>query len=438
MPEKQNPKRQFIKEQVVRPALSRRELIKRAGFFAVVAILCGLLAAVSFVLGLPVANRLLGEKPVAEAPISIPKDEPSEPTMAPETEAETETESESEPIEDQVHSALENYSYTIDDLNSMMGSLRTSVQAANKGIVVVHSVQQNVDWFDNQVETSGLYAGAVIAHTSQELLILTPEAAVEKADSIKVTFGDGKDVDGRMKQKDSLSHMAIVSVNVSDVDETIREDVQVLSLGNSYTVREGDLIIAIGGPSGVIHSQDYGFVSYVLRNSQRTDQNVRVFYGDILSNTQIGTFVMNTAGELVGWVTQSAEANGAETERQMGNATEIMGISDYKGILEKLTNGLGASCVGIMGQEVSDAMMQQGLPKGIYVTEVVSDRPAYSAGIQTGDIIIKIDDKELTTMKEYQNVVEGLECGQLINVTVERNGRDQYTQLEFQVTVEAR
>ena len=68
--------------------------------------------------------------------------------------------------------------------------------------------RQKTDWFDNPVETSGLYAGAVIAKTGQELLILTPEAAVEQADSIKVSFSGVSDVDGKMKQKDlSLIHI---------------------------------------------------------------------------------------------------------------------------------------------------------------------------------------------------------------------------------------
>ena len=44
----------------------------------------------------------------------------------------------------------------------------------------------------------------------------------------------------------------------------------------------------------------------------------------------------------------------------------------------------------------------------------------------------------MTTMKDYLGKMDDLECGQLIHVTLERNGRDQYTQLEFQVTVGAR
>lgn len=430
-----NGKRRFINEKVVKPPITRRQMAKRALALLFVAVIFGIVAAVSFVVTMPFANRYLGEKPSNESSsISIPKDEPAESTTEAEPENEVTTVAESEPIEDKVQSALENYRYTVDELNSMLGSLRQQVQKADKGIVVVHSVQQEVDWFDNPVETTGLYAGAVIARTSQELLVLTPEAAVEKADSIKVTFGDSKDVDGRMKQKDSTSGMAIVSVNVSDVEENTLKSVEVVPLGNSYTVREGDLVVAVGAPAGVVHSMNYGFISYVLRNAQMVDQHCRLLYSDVPADIEKGTFLLNTSGELIGWAMEAHQSDGSVRP----GVTEIMGISDYKGTLERLSNGRGAPCFGIIGQEVSETMSIQGLPEGIYVMSTVADSAAYNAGIQNGDIITKVDGKELLSMKDFQGMMDNLECGQLINVTVERNGRDQYTQLEFQVTVGSR
>lgn len=83
-------------------------------------------------------------------------------------------------------------------------------------------------------------------------------------------------------------------------------------------------------------------------------------------------------------------------------------------------------------------MAGRGLPKGIYVLNSVTDCPAYTAGIQNGDIITHVDNREITTMKDFQNTVDNMECGRLIHVAVQRNGRDQYAQLEFQVTVGAR
>ena len=137
---------------------------------------------------------------------------------------------------------------------------------------------------------------------------------------------------------------------------------------------------------------------------------------------------------MIGWAMEPRQ----EAEGSSRRMAEVMGISDYKAILEKLTNGLGAPYFGIEGQEVSEAMADQGRPRGIYVTNALADGPAYNAGIQNGDIITRIDDKELKTMAEFQNLMDNLECGQLVHVLVRRDGREEYAELEFQITVGAR
>lgn len=436
MPEKNDPgkkqgeKRQFINEKIVKTPLTRGQILKRLLAFFFVAVLFGVVAAISFTVSRPLAARYLEKETTQpETSISIPKDEPME-TLPESTEA-VSTAQETEPIEDQVQSAIERYRYSVDDLNSLYGSLRTLSQKASQGIVQVHSVKQDVDWFDNPVETTGVYAGAVIASTRRELLILTPEAAVGKADSIKVTFEDGAEVDGRVKQKDQISGMAVVSVNIDAVDESTWKTVETLSLGNSYTIKQGDLVIAVGSPAGMVYSIDYGFISYITKNAQVVDGVRRALYSDVCANTQMGTFLVNTSGELVGWATQEFQSSNE-------HMTEIMGISDYKGILERLSNGLSAPYFGVYGQEVGAEMANRGLPQGLYVQNSIPDGPAYNAGIQNGDVITKIGSRKIASMKDFQAALENLESGVAVSVTVERNGRDQYATLEFQVTIGAR
>jgi len=433
----QGGKRHFINEKVVKQPQTKKQIAKRFLTLAAQAVLFGVVAAVSFSVSKPLADRYLAGETETEPSISIPKDEPLEPTTAavlssPAPTEEPAPEQETEPVEKVVQSAMEHYRYTVEDVDSLMASLRAHAQKVNKGIVVVHSVMQETDWFDNPVETMGQYAGAVIAETRQELLVLTPEVAVEHADSIKVTFGDGSQVSGQIKQKDELSGMAIVSVALSDMKDSTKSAVQILPLGNSYVVKEGDLVLAVGSPTGKVHSVDYGTISHILKNVQMVDQIGRVLYSDVCADVDSGTFLVNTAGELIGWAMKPHQGD------ENCKSTEVMGISDYKGILEKLTNGLGAPCFGIMGQEVSETMALKGLPRGIYVTKSMTDGPAYNVGIQSGDIITKVDNTEIRSMKDFQAMVDGLECGQMLHVTVQRNGREQYKELQFSVTVGSR
>lgn len=428
-PEKKND-RDFISEKIVRPAPSRKQVGTRMATAACAGVIFGVVSAVCFVLTRPILEQLsAGNRPTTSA-ISIPKDELESPVEAIENERVAETET--EPVEEMVQTALEKYRYTVDDLNSMLNSLRGKAQTADKSVVVVHSVQQNTDWFDNPVETTGLYAGMIIAKTSQELLVLTPEAAVEQADSIKVTLGNGNDVSGHMKQKDAISGQAIVSISVQDISATQLRDLEPIPLGNSYQVQQGDLIAAVGSPAGVVHSMDYGFVSYVVRSNPMVDQHCRMLYSSILADAGKGTFLVNTNGELVGWAQESDSPEASD------RVTEVFGISDYKGVLEKLSNGQAVPCIGIVGQEVTDVQVENGLPAGIYVMNAVTDKPAYNAGIQNGDILTELAGEPVTSMKEYQAALDKMTCGQVVHVTVARNGRDTYTELEFDVTVGSR
>lgn len=428
-PEKKND-RDFISEKIVRPAPSRKQVGTRMATAACAGVIFGVVSAVCFVLTRPILEQLsAGNRPTTSA-ISIPKDELESPVEAIENERVAETET--EPVEEMVQTALEKYRYTVDDLNSMLNSLRGKAQTADKSVVLVHSVQQNTDWFDNPVETTGLYAGMIIAKTSQELLVLTPEAAVEQADSIKVTLGNGNDVSGHMKQKDAISGQAIVSISVQDISATQLRDLEPIPLGNSYQVQQGDLIAAVGSPAGVVHSMDYGFVSYVVRSNPMVDQHCRMLYSNILADAGKGTFLVNTNGELVGWAQESDSPEASD------RVTEVFGISDYKGVLEKLSNGQAVPCIGIVGQEVTDVQVENGLPAGIYVMNAVTDKPAYNAGIQNGDILTELAGEPVTSMKEYQAALDKMTCGQVVHVTVARNGRDTYTELEFDVTVGSR
>jgi len=426
--QEQTKPREFMREKIVKQPRTKRQIAERALAFLFIAAVFGVVAAISFVLTRPAAEKLFGKEPVTESvPITIPRDEQE--TPAPTQPSTEPTEAETEPIEDVLKSALETYEYSVDDLNAIFASIHSVVQNVDKGIVVVHSVKVETDWFDNPIERTGLYAGAVIASNGSELLILTPEAAVEHADSIRVTMQDGTEISGTIKQTDKISGMAIVSVSSQEIDPETRGEIPVIELGNSYSVKQGDMVIAVGGPAGIVHSTEYGFVSYVARNVQVPDGVTRVLYTDLKGVGTQGTFLMNTSGQMIGWLTDEYKSD------ESAGINMATSISDYKGILEKLTNGAPAPYLGIKGQEVSASMVENGMPQGVYVVNSIADGPAYNAGIQNGDVITKIGAKEITTLNEFQTQVEEMEVGAVVTVTVQRNGRDEYREIEFPVTI---
>ena len=435
MPEKNGDKpHRFINEKIVRQPMSKRQIARRILLTAFCGILFGVLAAVCFVVSKPLAERYLGPEAAEESSqITIPKDEPETTTAAVETTAAvSQPAQETEPVAEIVRSEMKNYQYSVDDLTTMYNSLRTVATEVGKGVVAVHSIQHQVDWFDNPIETTGQFAGVLIAKTKTEALILTPEEAIESADSIEVAFQDGTVVPGKIKQRDTVSNMAVVSIELSALSGDQVKKLTEVELGNSYSVKQGDMVIAVGGPAGIIHSTDYGFVSYVVKSVQAVDGIARIFYSDVSSSAQVGTFILNTNGQLIGWVTDQYDKEGE------CNMTTIASISDYKGVLQNLSNGMAAPYFGIRGQEVNSAMEESGLPQGIYVADCIADSPAYNAGIQPGDIITWINGSKTNTMKDCQNQVESLKPGDKVNVAVQRNGKDSYKEIEYPVTIGSR
>ena len=422
---------QFIQEKIVRQPLSRRQIIRYIILTVICAVLFGTISAVCFTVTKTVAKKIMGQEKAEESrPITIPKDEPETQTPVPVQEASTEP---TEPVEEKVRSELEKYPYSLEDLNKMYGNLRTLALEADKSIAAIHSIQREKDWFDNPIETTGQFSGVVIDARREEVLVLAPSKAVETADSLEVVFSDSEVVPGTVKQTDSQMGLTVICADVSSLEDVQYEKIKPVKLGNSYSSRQGDLVFTVGSPAGMVHSSSYGFISYIAKNVQMTDGNARVLYADVKSRADAGTFLLNTDGELIGWGNDRYDQD-VET----GMKT-FMSISDYKGILELLSNGIPVPYLGIEGQEVTTEMEKNGMPVGIYITAAAPESPAYNAGLQSGDILDEINDVKIEGMKNFQAQVERLHVGDHITVTVQRNnGKDEYKEIEFAVTMGAR
>ncbi len=432
---KKKEKREFMRETIIKPPLTRKQVMKRVALFVCASATFGGIAAVSFAAVKPFADRLFRENTTnQQTSVEFSKDDPDVtlPSADEESDASVQPEQVEQEIDEAVDKALSDYQFSIDNYNAMTSVLRTVGEQGDKSVVTVSSGKQDMDIFGNPVETTGDFAGVVIAENGGEILIFTYADAVRAADTIYVTFSDGSRVGGTVRQIDDVLDMAVVAVKSGELSEDTRKNMQVLSLANSYTVKAGDVLIGIGGPSGQVHSLSFGSVSYVARNVQITDGLTRILYVDMNSNSKTGTFLINTAGEMVGWTSEICRGENC-TDR-----TSAYTISSYKTILERMTNGTSSAYLGIRGQDVSRTMQENGIPAGVYVNEAVAGSPAYDAGIQNGDIIVKFGLKEIGSFKDLQAQIENAASNLSVYVSVMRKGRDGYTEIPFMVSLHAR
>ncbi len=428
-------KRQFIKETIVKPPRTRRQTAARAIGLLFSAAFFGIIAALTFAITAPFAKRYLSEESEGSTAVTvtIPTDSetvPSEPETPPETSKEELPSGED--LEELIRKEIADYEFTEEDLKAIFANLKTNAEEASHGIVTVYSVKHQTDWFNNPVETAGQFSGAVIAETPLEYLVLTPIEAVSEADSILVAVQDQEAVAGHLIGSDQVTGMAVLGIQIADLSDAAAEQITVLELGNSHTVQQGDFLTAIGSPAGYPYSMGYGLVSYIRKDVQVTDGRSRIFYVDVPGDSKKGTFLIDMDGRMVGWVTGDYQPEGDS------RVTAVRAISDYKAILEKLSNGIQAPYFGIMGQEISEEQIQRGLPAGIYVTRAIEDSPAYQAGIQAGDIITEIGGNPVESMSKWKEQLDALTAGETVTVKVERSGREAYTELEYPVTIGAR
>ena len=438
MAEAPNEKK-FMRETIVKPPVSRGQIARRLLALILFAVIFGVVAAVSFVVSWPVAEQLFGTEPPSTAiPITIERDdEPGSYTAPTETMEETppeplQSEAVREEMEQMLDEALAEFPWEDKHLEELNQLIVKAGQAADKSIVTVSSVRQQTDWFDNPVESMGQYAGVILAVNENEVVILTMEAALEGADELRVIFGDGGIASGEVKQRDTVAGLAAIRVNTAELGGGTKSWIEAIELGNSYTTRAGDMVVAVGSPAGWVHSVKYGRLSYVAKGVQIPDGQTRVLYADFDCYTENGTFLLNMNGQLLGWASVRYQ------EETPDGVTALTAISEYKGMLQKLSNGIEMPYFGIMAQEVSGAMQEQGVPEGIYITESIADGPAYSAGIQNGDIITRIQTDDIVSIRDFQVCLENVQSGENVTVVVQRKGIDEYKEIEYSVTIGAR
>lgn len=460
----------FIKEKIVKKSgagKSFRNIIR----VIVSGILFGVIAAITAALAYPFASKYLGQKEetTVQEMVVIPRDDPettavqstekAEVKTVPETVAtvsetesvpeestaedhnekpdpeenqtETNQETDSAPVKDDPDTIAiketEPYAYSMDDVNHLWKNISELCNEVDVSVVTVNSVQNEVDLFDNEVMLEGNYSGIVIAETGLDYKILTVKDAVE-GKSIRVKWNNGKDQRAALTDIDEETGLAIITVRKFEMDDSTREKVKPIPLGNSNLITRGDLMIGIGSPKGPVHSAIYTWASYIAKNVSTIDGFARLIFTGESCDSSKGTWFVNSSGELIGW----GEIPDSREYFSLTEGDAVVGISDFKGLLERMINTRSCAYVGIRAVEVLSETDEK-MPEGIYVTDVVLNSPAYDAGIQVGDIISEINGIIINSLNRFRTVIEELEPEKPQEFTVFRESREEYKEIKYNI-----
>ena len=429
--QKQEDTREFIREKIVRPPLTRRQVACHAAFFVCSAAVFGAVAAAAFAAVRPVAERRFSGQAEESTSIEFAAEETDAAISPEESRAEEtqEAQAEAEKIDEAVSRAISDYTFSAADIGNLNHALSAVADGLDRSIVTVTTGVQQTDVFGNAVESTGSAAGFVIAKTDSDALILTSARSVLGVGNVQVQLKDGTKTETQVRQNDSVLGLTVLSVPLSSLSENQNKDLAVMPLGSSYSVSRGDLLVGVGAPAGRTWSVTTGSVAMSDSGVSMPDFSGVILYTDCGSSSA-GTYFVNTAGELIGWADESLEKS--------GGMTPIMAISPVKKTLEKLTNGQEIPYFGVRMQDVTTEMKNSGIPAGVYVAEAVAESPAYASGIQNGDIIVKYGGEPVTTASGLQDQITESQPGTAVPVTVMRAGRNGYEPVSFSVEIRKR
>ncbi len=377
-------------------------------------------AILGFVFGMTACTGFFALKPWAETTfqrdtdkVEIPKDEEAEEVTQPETVSE-----------------LVQQELTMEDYRELNQVISEVAAEAKKCVVQVTGIAQDGSWANEQDAGALQSAGLIVADNGRELLILTNYSSVKSASLFQVEFADGTDHEAVLKQKDGTIDLAIFSVAKSGISEDTWAQIKVAELGNSNTLQQGRTLIAVGSPFGYADGVGYGVASSVEESIVHADGKYSVIITDMPGAQKSSGFLFDTYGKVQGIIDSSFIDDGSN------GILSAIGISAVKSEIELMSNGKNVPYVGIVGTVVTAEMSEaQGIPEGLYVTEVEVDSPAMKAGIQSGDVITKVGSRKVSDLEAYRKAILEQEAGKTITFTGQRRGAENYVDIKFSVTV---
>ncbi len=266
--------------------------------------------------------------------------------------------------------------------------------------------------------------------------ILTNSHVVNDGDtkSVTVSLYDGSDVEGTVLWNDSTLDLAVIKIE--DTGDLVAAD-----LGDSDTVNIGAYAAAIGNPLGLEfeRSMSQGIISGLNRSIQVSDgSKTTTMEGLMQTDATInsgnsGGPLFNSKGQVIGINTAKASSGeGMGFAIPINVAKPIVEQVKASGNYERPYIGISGISLQEQQQYSSDALKEQfGTDKGIYVASVSANGGAAAAGLQQGDVILKVNGVEVGTMNKLNQELVKSAIGDTVTLTVMRDKAEQ----EFEVVL---
>ncbi len=267
---------------------------------------------------------------------------------------------------------------------------------------------------ERKFKSSALGSGVIVM---EDGYILTNNHVVQNTDEIKVLLDDRREFTGKVIGTDSHSDLAVIKIKAKGLPA--------IRIGDSSTLKIGEVVMAVGNPFGLNQTITMGIVSAVGRSRVGIADYENFIQTDAAINPgNSGGALVNIKGELVGINTAIFSTSGG----YMGIGFAIPS-NMVKSIMDSIIKS-GKVIRGWLGVSIQD--MTPELAKyfaikeenGSLVTDIVKDSPAEKAGFQRGDLITEYNGKPVDDSLSLRNMVAQTLPGTRVKIKVVRDGKD--------------
>ena len=261
-------------------------------------------------------------------------------------------------------------------------------------------------------DSKSLGSGFII---SEDGYILTNFHVIKDANEIIVRLSDRRELVAEMVGNDPRSDIALLKVDA--------DDLPVVTLGNSDSLKVGEWVLAIGSPFGFDYSVTAGIVSAKGRNLPR-ENYVPFIQTDVAINPgNSGGPLFNLDGKVIGINSQIYSRTGGF----MGLSFAIP-INMVMNVVDQLKKSgrVARGWLGVLIQDVTRELAESfGMkkPRGALVAKVLPDSPAEKSGFQVGDVVVKFDGKKIIRSSNLPPIVGITPVGKNVKVEILRKGK---------------
>ena len=255
---------------------------------------------------------------------------------------------------------------------------------------------------------------------TQDGYIVTNCHVVEDAQEIEVVLNDNRTVDAVLVGMDEVSDLAVLHITA--------EGLTPAQLGDSSSLRVGDTVVAIGDPLGIElrGTMTDGIISAINRDIDVDGRTMSLIQTNAALNSgNSGGPLINCYGQVIGINTMKmGDSMSAAGVEGLGFAIPSATVSDIVNQIIAQGYVSGRPTLGITGESISNLYhFYYRLPKGLYITHVEEGSSADQVGIEQGDILLSIDNVDITSADSLKAQLYNYAPGDQVTAVIYRSGQ---------------